>query len=45
MVIARRQRMKYLIFSVGCIVLTYSYGSLLNWLQSFDNSLDPSDNW
>ena len=30
---------------MGCIVLTYSYGRLFNWLQSFNNSPDPNDNW
>ena len=30
--------MKYLIFSMGCITLTYSYGTLLNWLESLSKT-------
>jgi len=37
--------MKYLIFSMGCITLTYSYGTLLNWLESFENTHNSEDNW
>ena len=42
---SRRTTVKYVMITVGCGVCTYLYHRLLKWLKSFDNSLNPEDNW
>ncbi len=40
--------MKYVMITVGCVVMMYGYHKLiqfLKWLNSFENSHDPQDNW
>ena len=42
----KEDTVKYVIILTGCLMLTYGWHKLLNWLKSLDeSSMDPNDNW